>query len=233
MRWTSIVLLTLLLGCGDRQPIAASSLPPAGPVVPSGPRMALSGTVFERISGRPIEGARVYVWPLKNPTGGLGAPDGFNSDASGRFRIPNLHADLGAVWVIAQLQGYRQQCVAMATLGPDDVTADVALVSRDNLAAANAQVPTIPGTRMISGVVYEVTESGRRPIEGAGVGWDASGLDSVVADTWSDAAGRYVLCGMPTRQIQGLFGTTGFGSVSYVSVDAGSDAVDDIEMRRR
>ena len=230
MPWTSILLLTLVLGCGDRQPTAPSSLPQAEPVVPSGPRMALSGTVFERTSGRPIEGARVYVWPLSNPTGGLG---GFNSDASGRFRIPSLPADLGAVWVTAGLGGYRQQCVAMATLGSDDATADVALVSRENLAAANAQVPTIPGTRRVSGVVYEVTESGRRPIEAAGVGWDASELDSVVADTWSDAAGHYVLCGLPTRQIQGLFATTGFGSVSYVSVDAGSDAVVDIEMRRR
>lgn len=67
MRWTSILLLMLFLGCGDRQPIAPSSPTQAGPVVPSGPRMALSGTVFERISGRPIEGADVSVRPLKIP----------------------------------------------------------------------------------------------------------------------------------------------------------------------
>jgi hypothetical protein len=80
-------------------------------------------------------------------------------------------------------------------------------------------------------VVYEVTEAGRRPIEGASVGWEAS-LDLVVADTWSDAAGRYVLCGLPAGPVVGLFADKEGFTVDYASAEAGDSTVD-IEMRRR
>ena len=65
------------------------------------------------------------------------------------------------------------------------------------------------------------------------MGWEAL-LDTVVADTRSDAAGRYLLCGLPLGRIAGLFALKqGYSSVSYATVDAGSDAVVDIEITRR
>ena len=70
-------------------------------------------------------------------------------------------------------------------------------------------------------------------MEGASVGWEAL-LDTVVSETRSDAAGRYLLCGLPLGRIGGVFAQkTGYSDVSYASVEPGSDAVVDIEITRR
>ena len=112
-----------------------------------------------------------------------------------------------------------------------DASLDLRLTSMANLSAARP--PSGPGSRTVSGVVFEDTPTGRQPVEGAWVGWETL-LDTVVAETRSDAAGRYFLCGLPLGRITGLFALKqGYSSVSYASAEAGTDAVVDIEITRR
>jgi hypothetical protein len=65
------------------------------------------------------------------------------------------------------------------------------------------------------------------------VGWEGL-FEIVVAETRSDAAGRYLLCGLPLGRIHGLFALKqGYGLVSSAPVEPGSDANVDIEIQRR
>jgi hypothetical protein len=118
------------------------------------------------------------------------------------------------------------------TLNPD-ATQDVTLTSRENLAAGNSIVPPrVPGTRTISGVVFEVTETGRRPVENMSVGWEAD-MDWVAAWTFTDARGRYLLCGLPETRLTLFAATTTYPNlVSYITIEAGSDALLDIKVGR-
>jgi hypothetical protein len=62
--------------------------------------------------------------------------------------------------------------------------------------------------------------------------WEASVMDGVVAETRTDAAGHYRICGLPRERIT-LFAAPAYGSVFYASVDPGSDAIVDIEIARK
>ena len=87
---------------------------------------------------------------------------------------------------------------------------------------------------MISGVVFETTPDGRRPIEGVSVFWDLWDIPDggAGAETLSDAAGRFLLCGLPEGQVDNLIaGKEGF---RYTNASVGSaTATLDIELARR
>ena len=87
-----------------------------------------------------------------------------------------------------------------------------------------APPPRGPGTRTVSGVVFEVTETGRQPVAGASVGWEGD-MDLVVAHTLTDTSGRYLLCGLPETRLDSLFALkTGYSRDGlYRIVEAGSD----------
>jgi hypothetical protein len=126
-----------------------------------------------------------------------------------------------------------QQCVARATI-QGDTSLDIALTAAGNLAVEPSLIKTATaGSRTVSGVVYEITPAGRRPIENASVGWEAF-LDVVLAYTTSDSAGRYLLCGLPDGRINGIYAERqGSYNPSYVSVDQGGDIVVDIEIKQK
>jgi hypothetical protein len=82
--------------------------------------------------------------------------------------------------------------------------------------------------------VFEVTAAGRQPIEGAYVGFMLVGPDIVGAETFSDATGGYLLCGLPETRLISLFAMkNGYSRDDlWKSVDAGSDTILDIELKR-
>jgi hypothetical protein len=126
---------------------------------------------------------------------------------------------------------YVQQCATTATVTAD-ASQDVVLTSLENLAIGNSlQPPRVPGTRTVSGIVFEVTEAGRKPVENATVGFE-SDLDFIGAWTFTDASGRYLLCSLPETRLT-LFVTRQPGQfpsqVSSPIVPAGSDTTLDIE----
>ena len=236
-----LCLLLVLSACGGEPPS-----PPTAPTVPGvpstpvAPTFTLSGVITERFSGRPVQGAKVWVWPFTFaqlrgwPPGGMRMTP---SDAAGRYTISGLPS-LGPVWVsTAQTWGgynapYVHQCVTTVTV-EGDATLDVTISSTTDLVALNASTgPTPPDSRIVSGTVFEITANGRQPVSNVWVGWEASVMDGTVAETRTDAAGHYRVCGLPRERIT-LFVAPASGNVFYASVDPGSDAIVDIEIARK
>ena len=83
-----------------------------------------------------------------------------------------------------------------------DASLDLRLTSLANLPVARP--PSDPGSRTVSGLVFEATPTGRQPVEGASVGWEGLS-DTVLAETRSDGVGRYLLCSLPLGRTSGLF----------------------------
>jgi hypothetical protein len=82
--------------------------------------------------------------------------------------------------------------------------------------------------------VFEITEAGRQPVDGAYVGLMLVGADIVGAETFTDATGRYLLCGLPETRLTSLLAMkNGYSRDDLLkSVDAGSDTTLDIELKR-
>jgi hypothetical protein len=195
--------------------------------------------VTERFSGRPVQGAKVWVFPL-SLMGRSWPPAGLRttpSDGAGRYTISGLPS-LGPVWVsTAQTWGdafsapYVHQCVTTVTV-EGDATLDVTISSTTDLVALNASTgPTPPNSRIVSGTVFEITANGRQPVSNVWVGWEAV-IDGSVAETRTDAAGHYRVCGLPRERFT-LFAAPAYGTVFSASVDPGSDAIVDIEIVRK
>jgi hypothetical protein len=196
--------------------------------------------ITERFSGRPVQGAKVWVWPFTFaqvrgwPPGGMRMTP---SDDAGRYTISGLPS-LGPVWVsTAQTWGdafsapYMHQCVTTVTV-EGDATLDVTVSSATDLVALNASTgPTSPNSRFVSGTVFEITSNGRQPARNVWVGWEAA-MDGLVAETRTDAAGHYRVCGLPLERIT-LTAAPAYGNVVLASVDPGSDAIVDIEIARK
>jgi hypothetical protein len=240
-RVAGLCLLLVMSACGEEprsQPTA-----PTVPTVPStvGPTFTLSGVITERFSGRPVQGAKVWVWPFTFAQVRGWPPSGMRmtpSDGAGRYTISGLPS-LGPVWVsTTQTWGdffsapYVHQCVTTVTV-EGDATLDVTISSTTDLVALNASTgPTPPNSRTVSGTVFEITSNGRQPVRNVWVGWEASVMDGSVAETRTDAAGHYRVCGLPRERIT-LLAAPAYGNVFYAPVDPGSDAVVDIEIARK
>src|ERR1700730_12605541 len=93
-------------------------------------------------------------------------------------------------------------------------------------------MPSAPGVRSVSGTVVEMTATGSQPVAGAsvvfGAGSAASGPSAVfepaenpAAYTYSDATGRFALCGLPANDTVYLEAGAAGTEVGYVSVAPG------------
>jgi hypothetical protein len=238
IRRTSCVLCLAFWAssCGDA--------PPTGPTVTTSPGYSLSGIVTERFSQRPIEGARVYVWPQRLTGGGFPAGfEGSASDAGGRYRVSSLPA-VGPVWVIAYQaraafkKEYMQSCVATATVEGDSIL-NLTVSSTAHLTPLNSAPQPMPAnSRMVSGMVYETTATGRQPVMNAWVMWTPvpetflADISVFFAETRSDSAGHYLLCGLPNDRTSYLLAYVADGRVTEVTLDPGQDLVVDIEIAR-
>ena len=235
-------LVLAMSACGEQRPFAAPTAPspPPVPIPPATPTFTLSGVITERFSGRPVQGARIWVWPFTFAQVRSWPPAGMRttpSDSAGRYTISGLPS-LGPVWAsTAQTWGdafsapYMHQCVTSVTI-ESDTTLDVTVSSTTDLVALNASTgPASPNTRTVSGTVFEVTANGPQPVRNVWVGWEAA-MDGLVAETRTDAAGQYRLCGLPRERIT-LSAAAAYGVVFYAPVDPGSDAIVDIELARK
>jgi hypothetical protein len=227
--------------CDARRPsMSAAPTAPTAPTAPAVPTVTLSGTLVERFSRQPIQGVGVGLFP--HPTNRISSwpPGGLQrtpSDSGGRYTTSGIPAGFGSFFVLASYAHgmYAQQCLMTVRLD-SDANQDVTLTSLENLAVGNSlRPPPVPGTRTISGIVFEITEAGRQPIEGTWVGFtvDLSG-DVVGAETFTDATGRYLLCGLPETRLTSLFAVkNGYSRDDlWRSVEAGSDTTLDIELKR-
>jgi hypothetical protein len=235
---TGLCLLLVMSACGE----APRSLPTAPTVQnisdPAVSTFTLSGVITERFSGRPVQGARVWVEPISHAQVRSWPPAGLRttpSDGAGRYTISGLPS-LGPVWVsTAQTWGdafsapYVHQCVTTVTV-ESNATLNVTVSSTTDLVVLNASTGPAPAhSRIVSGTVFEITPDGRQPVGNVWVGWEASGSGDLMAETRTDAAGHYRLCGLPRERIS-LSAAPEYGNVVYATVDPGSDASVDIEI---
>ena len=171
---------------------------------PSPPRgnLTIRGIVTERLFGgglRPMPGVNVNAWVN---TGRFGysymwANGGRRSGGTGQYELTGLPTS-AIVIVDAWTDGhdYVQQCAAPPTRMEADTTVDLQLVSRENVSGTPDGIPMAPGFRFVSGVIFENTPAGKRPVRGVHVDYEPV-MDSAAARTFSDANGRYLLCGIP------------------------------------
>jgi hypothetical protein len=143
------------------------------------------------------------------------------TDAVGRFQLTGLPAQ-AKVWVQSWKVGYVQQCAAPEVILTGDATVNVELVSKSSLSAS--AVPTRPGFRNISGVILGNAGDGKQPVVGAFVDFEPI-MDFPAAVTYSDNAGRYMLCGVPEGQTVEIGAGMG-GHVGWVSVPPGRSTAD-------
>jgi hypothetical protein len=159
------------------------------------------------------------------------------TDADGHYEVSGAGGapgDLtGNLKVIAEKAGYNQPCrapIASATNG----VLDIYLVSDETLSTTGmpSTMPILQPT--LSGLVFERTSEGARPIPAAflvgnfnGDGWAPS------ATTRSDATGRYMLCGVSGRYGFVLLAlSSGYARVEML-VDVGRTSSFDIELKRQ
>jgi hypothetical protein len=200
----------------------------------------LSGLVSD--GGRPVDNARVDVLAIQRiaeTRRELWRAGSAMTEGSGRYRIlvlslpdrSGVSDEAPTVWTSASKEGYVQQCAAPAITTKADAVLDLTLTRITDLSTSRPISRT--DSRTVSGVVFEATPTGRQPAESAPVFWEDFYDGWFNAETRTDAAGRYLLCGLPRRRISVLWAFKPGYTSDSVSVEAGSDAVVDIEIRRR
>jgi hypothetical protein len=240
---TLLVLALIVTTCGKSQPSAptaptATALSPTSSIsaVTTGSN-TLSGVVSDTSRGAPMAGVSVNAWIDQGAFGYSywWAHGPVATDAAGRYQLSGL-PDSATAWVQAwkdDRSEYVQQCAAPMVTLHGNMKADIQLVSRANLSASSSSVPApAPGTRFVSGVIFESTVAGRQPVAGAFVAFEpVEDIGTIAADTVSDAAGRYLLCGLPEGRTVIVGGCLQpCDSFSEVSVPPGQTTGADIEI---
>jgi hypothetical protein len=174
-----IFLSAPVVGCSNASaptPVALS--PPPSPNIP----LMISGIVAE--GTQPIAGAQV--------DNGSGAGEWVFTASNGAFQLPHFNREW---WVHAQKKGYVQPCTTPIR---GDAPLNVQLVSR--AALSGATLPSPDGFRTVSGVVDQITKKGTQPVADVAVDWEPD-EDWAAAYTYSDANGRFSLCGLPVDAV--------------------------------
>lgn len=222
-------LTVVAAGCGGAPAAPSTPLTPTPPSVPAPmfPLVTLTGLVTDA-AGNPLA-SDVVVYPLRMTPAWSGPwGRGGRADASGRYVIADAPQHDDIVYVRAWRNGYVQQCATSLALAAD-ANADLRLTPQTQ--AVTIGLPSPPNTRQISGTVFTMRNGEREPAAGVWVGWEAM-MDTVVADTITDAQGRYRLCGLPLEPIRDLFAVrAGTNRPFYAMAAAGGETVVDFEIR--
>jgi hypothetical protein len=171
------------------------------------PAAQLGGASISVVSG---QGSGYSYWGDSGP---------HMSDANGRYQLPPL-PESAQVMVYAEKKDYVQQCASPPVRMTADATVVVELVSRANLSASPNTVRSVPGFRFVSGTVYENTAAGKRHVAGAWVEYDPF-TDNWAALTYTDANGRYLLCGIPEAARADIIAYHEDHRVAFVTAPAG------------
>lgn len=173
--------------------------------------------------------ASLFGW-VENAAGGR-ATGRISLSAGGHYEL-NIPADTVRVQVFRGIDGY-QPCAASVTPS-GDVTADVHIFTDPNQLGGHLAPEFQAQGMTLSGVVYEQTTDGRRPVSGVSVSLDSlTGLGLLTADTVTDADGRYILCNvpqLPTLELDAV--ATAFDSTAVYGADLLGKTSIDIELRR-
>ena len=237
-RAARLCLLLVISACGE-EPGPHGADGANCPNSPAGLTSTLSGVITERFSGRPVPGAKVWVWPISFAQVPSWPPTGLRRRPRPRrtYIISGLPF-LGPVWVsTSQTWGnafsapYVHQCATTVTV-EGDATLDLTVSSMiDSLRSTRPRVqPDQFAKRLWHGVRKHLKRpaAGRKRLGGVGSDSDRATL---MAETITDAAGQYRVCGCRGTNLPTAAPAN--GNVFYSVVDPGSDAIVDIEIVRK
>jgi hypothetical protein len=176
---------------------------------------------------RPYAGVNVWGWAQ---TGGSGQRIGpVRADDNGRYAFQQSPGSFVRVQVAANYQ----PCVAGISMSGDS-TRDIHIISDPAQLGGNLPSELLANTPTLSGLVYEVTPDGRRPVAQARVELDMIyGMGDVSAATLTDAEGRYVLCGLGGHNSTYVYASkAGYRLADVGTVSLSGDTVRDIELRQ-
>ena len=197
---------------------------------PTAGDLTLSGVVSETTSQglRPVQGAAIDAWVQEARFGysywDVHGPT--RTDSAGQFQLAGLANDTTVQLQVAK-HGYVQQCAAPRVTMDSDIQLDAQIVSiAQRVSSPEAIAPAAPGFRSISGAIVDI---GKRPLVGAFVDFEPV-EDFPAAYTYSEAGGRYLLCGVPDGEMVDL--CAGFrGHFACLSVPPGQSTGVDITVR--
>ena len=237
---TMCLLAVVLAGCGASTltPTAPSPAPlptvssPFSPGSLVGPN-TVGGMITEMTpqGPRPVAGVSVSAWVDLGRSGYsyMWANGARATDPNGRYQLANL-PDGASVTLQVWKEGYVQQCAAPTFKAGGDTMIDLRVVSKALVSADPASVsPPAAGYRNISGVVYENSSDGRRPLAGAFVDFEPF-EDFPAALTLTDPQGRYLLCGIPEGRSAELGASVNVNRIAYVTVAPFQTTGADIEI---
>lgn len=187
----SFLAVVTVAACSD-----APAVPPIGPTpplaAPSPSTRAVTGSVWlsSPTGPQPLAGVDVGLW-VELPRSAYPAGS-VRSNAAGRFSFVTPSDAL--VRLYARPQGLYQPC--LATVRVDETEATIQLVAESHLLQAR-DWPDFAIERMLAGTIFEASPTGRLPIADAWVQVDGvMGDGRPLADTRTDANGRFVVCGL-------------------------------------
>ena len=189
----------------------------------------IEGQVFDPYSGV-VAGASINLW-VQGAGAGYSywwAHGPLHSDEAGRFSAPSLPE--AQITILAFKDGFVQPCAVILDLR-ESVAVNVEMAAESTLSAPNPPQPQSAQAPTLTGIVYETTDVGRQPVEGARL-WAEHLLEVGAATSVTDPDGAYFLCNLPQRLA--LWVTKpGFSDTVIWQVDTSQSSVLDIEMKRR
>ena len=228
----------MLPATGNPPPAATSPTPSPNPAFPSGPTFP-TGT--QRISGEVLvigqgsgaaAGAWVNIWvQLANGSGYSYVWSHGGSyvvaDAQGQW---TSWADLpDAELTILTTHGGHQPCAAIVdSSSKDPIRLEV--IPEEAFDTVEPPRPSIARDPSLTGMVYEMTPEGRKPVSGAMI-WIEHGFEIQTARALTGREGRYYVCNLPPEVV--VYATkAGYVMASVWPVDTSKGVPLDIELRR-
>jgi len=225
------VTVVFALGCNETAPFnpVSSTPPPAAAPTPTA-RVTVSGTVWihDAAGVRPDANGRMFGW-VQEATQGRTTGQ-VPTDGSGRF---SFTVPVGAqVRLQSSVNNTYQPCQVVVR-ADSDVMQDIHAVADRQQLGAQLPAEFLAHAPLLSGVVFERTDDGRRPLADVRVELDGlHGLGWVAATTLTDANGRYVLCGLGDEPSTYLFASKSGYRLFESAVTLAGNTNLDIEMRK-
>jgi hypothetical protein len=188
----AVLAAVTIAACDGPSTISPTDASPPGEAPPTSAPRTVTGSVWlHSPTGRqPFAGAEVWIW-LELPRAAQHAGS-VTSDSAGRFSLrPPVDA---LVRLYTRPNGMYQPC--LSTVRVDQTEVAIRLVAESHVLQAR-EWPDFAVERLLSGTIFEAAQTGRLPIADAWVQVDGvMGDGRPLADTRSDANGRFVVCGL-------------------------------------
>jgi hypothetical protein len=216
-----VITMSSLAACDHANTNSEQPTSPSAPPAPTSSGFRLSGVVFETTpSGlRPLPGGGVFFY-FESTLGGH-----VDVDTSGRYTISGLPAGrfVRVSWSPSWKDpGLHQPCPVNATIAGD--------TERDIEGVRLGSREFTYGSPTLSGVVFEETASGRRPLMGARVLYSINRAGGIDAHTRTDANGRYQFCRVPRGAGKVGAGDCNDAIMGESPVEVNGDTVVDIDL---